>query len=110
MAKKTPKIIIEMIKRYEDTIKTLGLIQDTRENIPEESWSDTTRKFTPEYAEGYLEASWQATQSAIFAYGCYHGFSYVDTKCRLIRLDDCPEREVQKHPEYNHNRVSFVIR
>ena len=110
MARKTPKVIIEMINRYEDVVKQLGLIQDTRENIPEENWNDTTRKFTPEYAEGYLEAYWQATVSAIHAANCYHGFTYADSKGRMIRIADCPDREVQRHPEYNPNRVLFSVR
>lgn len=78
--KKTPKHLVELIQRHADYVDFANERIRVKTTVPEENQAEHIRSITVAEIEGQATGYWVAVESALMAYGCYAGYSYVGHK------------------------------
>lgn len=106
--KKTTKAALAAIQRYNASREHFEGILKTRAKYPEDSWTEHTKKWTPEYINAYMRGFLGATEGVLHDQGCWAGFYYIDSKGEYLKFDG--HLMIENHPEYRDWRVKFLVR
>jgi hypothetical protein len=82
MARKTTKLMKELIERHTEAMKHFSAVLTAKERGDEAPFY---REHSSEYYEGLAMGQSMMLETALFEANCYHGFMYVDANKKPVR-------------------------
>lgn len=105
MARKTTKIALDAIIRFEEAIAHFEEVLRVKQ-LPLENQARHIREKSIEFYEGWLSGVQMMTEFILHEQRCYHGFGYVDSNLKSLDWQGVYEH-ITQHPEYRKYRVHY---